>query len=350
MSGLVTVVVLTTSLLGGSAGATQTAVTAQRKCADEAAAATADSVAARFDQHQFVFIGSTHGDLKIEEFLVCLVSRPAFSQRVTDIVVEWASSGHQRLIDRYILGLEPLPDDSLAPIYFDTDAPTLWTTLPQVRRFVETLRHTNSALPVPKRIRLIGGNEGIDWTKVRVAEDLARFPFKTNLVQHLLLEHLARMPGNRTLVVYGDCHIHHQGRNFMGALEAALGRNRLFVVGRISELVPAERPFLAAVGNPEKPFFVSADRFPANLDGPPSLRVCSGESSGRLADYMDAFVYLGPRPDTSLVGSIPLTAAQKRELDRRSSIRSDPQLAMRARLHGRDRWFLAHPDDLPPRP
>lgn len=350
MSGLVTVVALTTSILSASAAAVQTVPTVQKKCADEAAAATADSVAARFDQHQFVFIGSTHGDLKIEEFLICLVSRPAFSQRVTDIVVEWASSGHQSLIDRYILGLEPLPNDSLTPIYFDTDAPTLWTTLPQVRRFVATLRGVNSALPVPKRIRLIGGNEGIGWSKVRVAEDLAPFPFKTNLVPHLLVEHLARTPGNRTLVVYGDCHIHHQGRNFMGGLEAELGRARLFVVGRIGELVPAERAFLASVGNPEKPFFVSADRFPANLDGPPSLRVCSGERSGRLADYMDAFVYLGPRPDTSLIGSIPLTAAQKRELERRASIKSDPQRTMRARYQGRDRWFLAHPHDVPPRP
>lgn len=351
MRGLVsTLVALTTSVLSGSPGAIQTVAPVQRNCADEAAAATADSVASRFDHHQFVFIGSTHGDVKIEEFLVCLVSRPAFSQRVTDIVVEWASSGHQSLIDRYILALDPLPDDSLTPIYFDTDAPTLWTTLPQVRRFVETLRDVNSMLPVAKRIRLVGGNEGIDWSRVQVAEDLAPYPYKTNLVPHLLVEHLARTRGNRTLVVYGDCHIHYQGNNFMGDLEAALGRAKLFVVGRIGELVPAERAFLAAVGNPEKPFFVSADRFPANLDGPPSLRVCSGERSPRLADYMDAFVYLGSRPDRSLIGSIPLTAAQQRELDRRSSIKSDPRRTMRARYQGRDRWFLAHPNDLPPRP
>lgn len=33
-----------------------------------AAAATADALAAKFDEHQFIFIGSTHGDLKIEKF------------------------------------------------------------------------------------------------------------------------------------------------------------------------------------------------------------------------------------------------------------------------------------------
>ena len=154
----------------------------------------------------------------------------------------------------------PIPVDSLAPIWLDTDTPTLWTTLPQVRRFVETLREVNGTLPPAKRVRLVGGNDGTEWTKVRVAEDLAPYPFKTNLMPHLLIEHLAKTPGNKTLVVYGDGHIQYQGSNFMGDLEDALGRAALFVVGRIGELVPSERTYLQKVGNPRQPFFVDASR------------------------------------------------------------------------------------------
>lgn len=337
-------------LAGSTTGGEQSALRVQGACIDEATAATADSLASKFDDHQFVFIGSTHGDLKIEEFLRCLVSRPSFTQRVTDIVEEQVSSGHQTLVDRYILGLDQIQPEELTSIWFDTDAPTLWTTLPQVRRFVETLREVNRALPADKRIRLVGGNEGIDWSKVSVTEDLAPYPYKTNLVPHLLVEHLAKTPGNRTLVVYGDCHIHYRGNNFMGELEAALGRSKLFVVGRINELVPAERAFLAAVGNPEKAFFAAADRVPAQMAGPSSLRLCTGESSSRLDDYMDAFVYLGPAPDRTLTGSIPLTPAQLHEVDRRNGIKSDLQRTMRARFGGRNQWFRGHPNDLPPRP
>jgi len=250
-----------------------------------------------------------------------------------------------------LLEIEPISADSLACIWFDTDAPTLWTTLPQVRRFLEALRDVNRALPAAGRIRLIGGNEGIDWSKVRVPEDLAPYPFKTNLVPHLLIEHLAKTPHNRTLVVYGDCHIHWRGNNFMGQVEAALGRDNLFVVGRINDLTAADRGFLASLGNLEKPFFVRANRFPPNSSGPASLRVCTGEDSGTIADYMDAFVYLGPKPDRSLIGSIALTAAQQREVERRTAIlRADPERTMRARFQGRDRWFATHPNDLAPRP
>ena len=38
---------------------------AANPCQSAAAAETADALAAKFDDHQFVFIGSTHGDLKI---------------------------------------------------------------------------------------------------------------------------------------------------------------------------------------------------------------------------------------------------------------------------------------------
>jgi hypothetical protein len=317
-------------------------------CVTPGSAATADELAAKFDAHQFVFIGSTHGDAKIEEFLRCLVSRPAFQQRATDIVVEWASSGHQLLLDRYLLKLEEV--DDLAPIWFDTDYPKLWATLPQVRDFIRTLLEVNQSLPAAKRIRLVGGNDGVDWSRVRVAEDLAPYPYKTNFMPHLIIEHLAKTTGNKTLIVYGDAHIRYKGNNFMGELEYALGRAKLFVVGRIGELRPGERAYLAAVGDPQKTFFVDSSRFPSGIPWPPSLRVAFEENSKNVSDYIDAFVYLGPEPDKDLAGSIPLTVAQQRELDRRSLIVSDHQRTMRARLQGRSQWFRLHPNDFPSRP
>ena len=319
------------------------------RCAPGAAAA-ADALAAKFDRHQFVLIGSTHGDAKIEEFIMCLMTRPAFQQRVTDIVVEWAGSGHQGMLDRYVMAQESIPNEDLAAVWLDTDYPTLWASLPQVRQSVEVLREVNRALPSTKRIRLVAGNEGVDWSSVRVADDLAPYPFKTNFMLHLLVEHLARTPGNRTLIVYGDAHIRIEGSTWMREVEAAVGRSQLFIVGRIGGLRAEEREYLAAVGDPSQAFFVEANRFPTNIPWPASLRVRLEERSPRLADYIDAFVYLGPAPDKDLTDSVPLTPVQRRELDRRRGITSDPERTMRARFQGRPQWFRAHPNDFPPRP
>lgn len=281
---------------------------------------------------------------------MCLLTRPAFKSRVTDIVVEWAGSGHQELIDRYILSLEEIANDDLVPIWLDTDEPTLWATLPQVRQSAQLLREVNRTLPPAKRIRLVGGNDGVDWTKVRVADDLAPYPFKTNFMEHLLVEHLAKTPGNKTLVVYGDGHIRYKGNNFMGEFELSIGRPKLYVVGRIGELHNDERAYVGAVGDPNRSFFVDAQRFPTNLPWPSSLKVSFDERSDRLADYIDGFVYLGPEPDRDLRGKIPFSTAQQRELDRRSSIKSDPQTTMRARFQGRNKWFSTHPNDFLDRP
>jgi hypothetical protein len=105
------------------------------------------------------------------------------------------------------------------------------------------------------------------------------------------------------------------------------------------------------MGDPAKPFFVDARQFPAGRPWPSSLRTRYEErESGPLADYIDGLLYLGPDRDRDVTGSIPLSEAQKRELDRRNSLRSDPQRAMRARLQGREQWFRGHPNDVPPRP
>jgi hypothetical protein len=347
---LVLLILMLATGRGSSGGAIQTRSAGNAWYLGAATAAAADALAAKFDGHQFVLIGSTHGDAKIDEFLMCLVSRPGFKQRVSDIVVEWASSAHQRLLDRYMLMLEPVPMDELARIWLDTDAPTMWTTLPSVRQFVEALRDVNKTLPAGKRIRLVGGNDPTDWTKVHRVEDVAPYPFKTNFMPHLILEHLARSPGNRTLVVYGDGHIRHNSANFMADVEYVLGRARFFVVGTIHELRQDERAYLALLGDPANPFFAEAKHFPAGAPWPGSLRTRLEERPTRPADYIDALLYLGPEPNRVQIGSIPLTAAQETEVARRHSILSDPQRSMRARFEGRDKWFREHPNDFPPRP
>ncbi|HEY3123550.1 MAG TPA: hypothetical protein VGK70_05765 [Thermoanaerobaculia bacterium] len=67
-------------------------------CASRELAAVADRVVASFEDHQFVFIGSTHGGRKTHDFLLCLLSRPRFQRRVADVLVGFASPVHQVLI------------------------------------------------------------------------------------------------------------------------------------------------------------------------------------------------------------------------------------------------------------
>jgi hypothetical protein len=307
----------------------------------------ADQVAAEFDRRQFIFIGSTHGGKKTQDFLHCLLSRPRFQARVTDVLVEWANPVHQKLMDRYLLALEEVPPAVLARVWFDTDAPQLWASMPQMAEFFATVRAINARLEPGKRIRVLGGCEPIDWSAVRTADDIASQPFKNNWASHVISEHFGSQPDRRLLVVYGDAHIHHSGGFMMSALEGQLGRGRLFVVGTISDLSPEEADRVAKLGDPTRPFFVGVERFPT---AGPYPRALFYARVGELSRYVDAVVYLGPEPDRDLSKSIALSAKQREELAARDSLRGDARQLMKRRLAQRNLWFRSHPDDLPNRP
>jgi len=164
----------------------------------------------------------------------CRCDSRVSSASTASIRSEWASYAQQPLLDRYLLTLDTVAAANLIPIWFDTDTPDTWATLPTLRQLLATLRQANTALPTAKRIRLVGGNEGIQWAKVQKLEDLSAYPLRTNWMEHLLIEHLAKTPGNRTLVVYGDGHIHHKGPNFIADVEPVVGRSALFVSGRFT--------------------------------------------------------------------------------------------------------------------
>jgi hypothetical protein len=315
-------------------------------CASQAFAEVADSVASAFDTHQFVFIGSTHGGKKSHDFLLCVLSRPSFQRRATDILVEWGNPVHQALVDRYLIKLDPLPISSLKPVWFDTDAPKLWGRLPLIPEFYEAVRSINSQLDPPRRIRVIGGCEPIDWSTVKTAADVAMYPFKNNWAAHVITEHFAPDPARRLLVVYGEAHIYHDGGNMMNRLYASIDRGALFVVTTID--APREDvAHLARLGDPARPFYASSRRFPSAGPYPRALFYVRDKP---LAQHADAVVYLGPEPDPDLSNQMELTQAEKSEVDRRDSIKGDLRQLMRRRYENRDRWFRSHPNDLPPDP
>lgn len=313
-------------------------------CSSPALAEVADSVAAAFDTHRFVFIGSTHGGKKSHDFLLCLLSRPAFQRRATDVLVEWGNPVHQALVDRYLLTLDPVPLDSLRPVWVDTDAPQLWGRLPLIPELYEAVRSINGGLDPARRIRVLGGCEPIDWSAVTTAADVARYPFKNNWAAHVIAEHFAPDPERRLLVVYGDGHIHHNGGSMMGNLYATIGRAELFVVGTIDSLEPGDEELVARLGDAARPFFVSGDRLPA---AGPYPRALFYARDNPLAQHVDAVAYLGPEPDRDLSNQMELTEEEKAEVARRDAIKGDLRELLQLRLGNRDRWFRSHPDDLP---
>jgi len=288
-------------------------------------AAAADSVAAQFDTHQFVFMGSTHGWKKQHDFQLCLLSRPAFQRRVTDVMVEWGNPVYQDLVDRYLLKLEPIPIDSLAPVWVNTDAPDLWGRLTLMPAFYQAVRAINERLEPAHRIRVIGGCEPIDWSKVQTQEDVARYPFKSNWAAHVIMEHYAPDPSHKLFVIYGEGHVNRHGTLTADA-RRTVSLDQWFMVGVIRER-GADSDRISQLGDPAQPFYAA-----------------------KLDSAVNAMVYLGPDPDRSMTHAVELTAAQQAEVARQKQIKGDLRQLMELRYGHRADWFRTHPHDIPPRP
>ena len=326
------------------AGAIQSPVAQEAFC-PPGYGAVADSVAAEFDAHQFVFMGSTHGWKKQHDFQLCLLSRPAFQRRATDVMVEWANPVYQGLVDRYLLMLEPIPIESLAPVWIDTDAPDLWGRLTLMPAFYESVRAINEHLEPARRIRVIGGNEPIDWSKVQTQADVARYPYKSNWAAHVIMEHYATESSRRLLVIYGEGHVNRRG-TLTAEARQKVSLDQWFVLGVIRERGGDDNS-IARMGDPAKPFYAGTATLVA---APPYPRDLSIARQQPLASVINAVVYLGPDPDRSMSRAVDLTPAQQAEAARRDQIKGDLRQLMQLRYGHRADWFRTHPNDIPPRP
>lgn len=308
-------------------------------------AAVADSVAAQFDTHQFVFMGSTHGWKKQHDFQLCLLSRQAFQRRVTDVMVEWGNPVYQQLVDRYLLELEPIPIDSLAPVWINTDAPDLWGRLTLMPAFYEAVRAINERIEPARRIRVIGGNEPIDWSGVQTRQDVARHAYKSNWAAHVIMEHYAPEPSRRLFVIYGEGHVNRRG-TLTAEARQKVSLDQWFMVGVIRER-GVDDQLIARMGDPAQPFYAGTDRL---IAAPPYPRDLSHARQEPLQSVMNAVAYLGPEPDRSMTHAVDLTPAQRAEVARHDQIKGDLRQLMQLRYGQRADWFRTHPDDIPPRP
>ena len=100
---------------------------------------------------------------------------PGFPEKVDDVVIEFANSRYQEVLDDYLLKLEEVPRDRLKQVWRNTSQTTgVWDS-PVYEAFLRALREVNEELLPMNRIRAVAGDPPIDWSRVEVFED--RLPF-----------------------------------------------------------------------------------------------------------------------------------------------------------------------------
>jgi len=122
-----------------------------------------------------VAIGERHGWSLQHDFFAQLVCDPRFPGTVDDIVVEFANSRLQPIIDAYVDG-EAITTAQLASVWREsTQRSGVWDH-PAYARFFGLIRAVNARLPAERRLRVLAGDPPIDYgtvTSFNECSDLA---------------------------------------------------------------------------------------------------------------------------------------------------------------------------------
>jgi len=123
-------------------------------------------------EHSIVFIGELHDNKQLHEFYAELVESKTAREHFDDLFVEFLSSFHQDLIDRYVLDLQPMSFEDLAPAWRDVPGIILSDDDNMAAYdLIEVVRRTNESLPRGERIRLLAGDSNLDWSRVANRRD-----------------------------------------------------------------------------------------------------------------------------------------------------------------------------------
>ncbi len=267
----------------------------------------------QFEQYPIVMLGEIHGSIQFDQLLRELVTTPAFTERVNDIVVEAGNALHQPALDAYISGAD-VPAENLRAVWQDQVGAPGGSPTPPYRRLFATVREMNRRLPADRKLRVLAGDPPIDWDQVSSREDIA--PFLSFRDEHygsvVRYEVLAKR--RKALLIMGAGHfLRRDGKP--GVIEqqvlGSFAKAYVIVVGSdVVHTYDDVDPRFAAVSDPARPWIIEMkeswvgalprwSNWP--LIGFPSPNA-SGTQAGTWQQAADAYLFLGTRDELTTGG------------------------------------------------
>jgi len=160
-------------------------------------------ILAQWNKSDVVCLGEGHGSERDSALRIALIEHPDFIGTVNAVMVEFADSRQQELLDRFAIDGEDMPRDKLRLAWSSTSGSEVWN-LPVYEDFIRSVRRINLKLPRDRRIRLLGGDTSGEKNRGRVIrEAVGREILDKNL---------------KALAIYGSRHCKRRGFGFPGEL------------------------------------------------------------------------------------------------------------------------------------
>ncbi len=252
---------------------------------DEATKARLQSVVkgilAAWDKADVVCLGEDHGSKNDSDLRIAVIEHPDFIRKVNVIMVEFADSLHQHLLDQLVIEGEDIPRERLRAVWKDTSGKAVWES-PIYEAFMRAVRKLNLTVPRNRRVRLLAGDNSNERNRGRfIREAVSR-------------EILSK--GLKGLAVYGAGHCECRAMGFPGEL-ASQYPGRIWAAFNFYDVDEGRRvfglgyePVLIPITGSDKAKIVAGKMFFLGRYNDPST----------LADITNAIVYYGNLKDVKV--------------------------------------------------
>jgi hypothetical protein len=264
-----------------------------------------------------VCLGEAHDRYYDNELRIALIQHPAFPRFVQVIVLEMANPVHQDLLDRFIVDGAPMSRSEIAPIWRDATNPEVWES-PLYEQLLRAIREVNLHLPRQQRVRVIGGDSRIDWSKITRPQELLPLMNRGGNIREIIAtqvldRHL------KALAIYGTGHCIKIGRGFPGDLVGRYSKERMW---SISPVIRGSA-LTKVLGLGTEPAYIVIGG--SQLASAPAEKLLDPEfRSHTIGQLYDALVYHGDVAD-KIVGPDmdAFNVAMGPELHRRAKLEAD---------------------------
>jgi uncharacterized iron-regulated protein len=161
-------------------------------------------ILAAWDKFDVVCLGEDHGSKNDSDLRITLIEHPDFLRKVHVIMVEFAGSAHQDLLDRLVLEGQDIPREQLKRVWTGSSGTEVWQS-PIYETFLRAVRKINLTVPRNQRVRVLAGDNFQESNRGKVIRDA---------ISREILE--KRLKG---LAIYGAGHCERRAMGFPGELE-----------------------------------------------------------------------------------------------------------------------------------
>lgn len=228
-----------------------------------------------------VCLREDHGSKNDSDLRIALIQHPAFVSKVNAVIVEFADSVHQDILDRLALEGEDVPREQLRALWKDTSGKAVWES-PIYEAFLRAVQKINLTLPRDKRLRLIAGDNSTERNRGRFIRDAVS--------REILDKHL------KALAAFGSGHCENRGMGFPGEL-ADKYPGRIWSVSSFYNVDEGRRVF--GLGDEPKLIPITGTEH-AKLPSGKMFFLTVYNDQATLGDLFNAIIYYGNVKDVKV--------------------------------------------------